>query len=80
MARFRPRSVCLLFLLALVALVQAEYFIDDSNLTAIQYSSNPGGGPVWGPFPDVNGGSLYITFPNGSLTMVNSAPCYDGTL
>jgi hypothetical protein len=70
-----PLSLCLL---ALIALVQATYFIDDSDLTDIQYSSNPGSGrPVWGPF---SGRGLGITFPNGSLTSVDATPCYSGTL
>jgi hypothetical protein len=77
MAPLAPRLVCMLILLALIALVQGNFFIDDSDLTIIQYSSNPGSGPVWGPF---SGRGLGITFPNGSLTSVDATPCYGGTL
>jgi hypothetical protein len=68
-----------LLILALACLTSA-YLIDDTDLSVLQYSSNPGAGPVWGPFPTATGASLELLLPNGTFMTINSAPCYNGTL
>jgi hypothetical protein len=68
-----------LLILALACLTSA-YLIDDTDLSVLQYSSNPGAGPVWGPFPTAAGASLELLLPNGTFMTINSAPCYNGTL
>ena len=73
-------SVFLLILFRLAALVHAEYFIDDSNTQVLKFSSNPGDGPVWGPFPTVSGNPLSLRLSNGTFMTVDNSQCYQSTL
>lgn len=74
---FKP--CLLLFVTSLyLALVRADYTIDDSNYSILKFSENPSG-PVWGPFGSDTGEVLEIRLPNGTMQTVDATPCYDGT-
>jgi len=62
-----------------VALAHADYLIDDSNTTTIQYVVNPDTKIKWGPYGGAIGERLSVDLSNGTLFPVDDTLCYNDT-
>jgi hypothetical protein len=71
-------NILLLVMSLSLALIRADYTIDDSNISALNFSENPAG-PVWGQFGSDTGEILEIRLSNGTMQTVDATQCYDGT-
>jgi hypothetical protein len=66
----------LLALFSFMAMGRA-YFIDDSDISDLQYIVNPTATVKWGPFG--NNERLTLFLPNGVNLTVDNTECYDQT-
>jgi hypothetical protein len=69
------------FIITMSRLGAADYLIDDSNTTALQYSVGPSTQVTWGPFGSKsNAEQLVLGLSSGSSLSVDASSCYNKTL
>ena len=71
----RLRSSLLLFIVAFVSSVLADYYIDDTN-TTLTYSSGPKA--AWAPYA-IGGETLELLLPNDTYQVIDAFVCYNHT-